>query len=144
MSARKRQFLGTRGAAAVEFAMAGMFVLAMMFAVVEVGQVMTIQSALDRAVTVAARYAVVRGSASASPATLAQIKAQGDAAFTAVAGGGLGTATVAAVFDTTNDPGNYVTVTATLAWTPFGNRTGQLSLIPAMTLNAKTSLPILN
>ena len=132
--------MDTRGAAAMEFALAGMFILGMMFAVVEVGQVMTIKNALDRAVNVGARYASVNGSASSSPATLAQIKAKATAEFNTVAGPGLGTPTIVASFDTNNNPGSFVTLTATLAWAPIGNT----ALVPAMTLSSIASLPILN
>lgn len=135
-----RQSLGRRGTTSVEFALVGLFVLGLMFGVVEAGQVMSIKHALDRSVTVAARWASVRGSASGQVASSAAVKAVAVSELQTLIGSGLGTPAVTAAFSPDNAPGSLVTVDASLSWTPIV----AMALIPAMTLHATASMTIQN
>jgi Flp pilus assembly protein TadG len=129
-----RPRLGTRGAAAVEFAVAISVVLVLMFAMFDLGLLFAAQHALNYGVAVAARYAVVN-----STASVATIKSQFVTAITpAVGATKASSASVMVTFSPSEKVGGTVTVSATLAWSPVA----AIDNLTAATLSSSHTLTI--
>jgi Flp pilus assembly protein TadG len=103
------------GTTAVEFAIAIGVVLALVFAVIDLGRLFLAQHALNYGVVAAARYAVVNGTV----ATTTTIQNKFTAAITPALGATqAAAASVHVSFSPSEKVGATVTVSATLAWTP--------------------------
>jgi len=124
------------GAASVEFAIVALALFLMLFAIIELGRLAAADSALSYAAGVAARYAAVHGSSSASPASSEAIAAQFAAAAAPVLGSAAPTPTV--TFTPNNNPGSTVTVAASYAWSPVSMK-GDFA---AVTLSTASTLVI--
>jgi hypothetical protein len=128
-----------RGGAAVEFAMIGALLLALLLGLLDLTRLGFALHQLDQAASAAARFAAVRSADSDQPASLGAIESHArDLAF------GLGGApldvTVQFLPDGRFAPGNRVQVE--LAYR-FAFTSGLLS-IPDLELSRRTTMPILN
>ncbi len=132
-----RPRLGRAGVAGVEFALTSMVLFGVIVAILEGGELLVAQHTLDNAVVVAARYAVVHGSRSTSPASGSDVKN----AFKAAASSVLGNAPdVKVSFNPDNSPGSSVSVSATYSWSPVAS----LADWAALTLSAQADFTIQN
>lgn len=129
-----------RGVAALEFALSGIPVLILLLATIEFGRLIADQYALSLGVERAARYAVVHGSQSASPASAADIVAQFYAAAAPFLAAGTGGPAVSVTFSPSNAPGSLVSIAALYNFVPVST----LEAIPVLTLNAQASYTIQN
>jgi len=129
-----------RGVAALEFALSGVPVLILLLATIEFGRLIADQYALSIGVERAARYAVVHGSQSASPASAADIVAQFYAAAAPFLAAGAGEPVVSVAFSPGNAPGGLVSIAARYDFIPVST----LEAIPAITLSAQASYTIQN
>ncbi len=133
-----RPRLGRAGVAVVEFALTSMVLLGVIVAILEGGELLVAQHTLDNAVVAAARFAVVHGSRSSSPASSGDVK---NAFNAAAAGSVLGNGPVVTVsFNPDNSPGSSVSVSATYNWTPVAS----LADWAALTLSAQANFTIQN
>jgi Flp pilus assembly protein TadG len=102
-----RRFAGSRsGIASIEFALVGSVFLMALLAVTDFGRLMFTYHALADAARQAARYAIVHGASSSSPASTSAVAAVAVAATSLVT-----TAQVTVAFSPDNSPGSQVTVT---------------------------------
>jgi Flp pilus assembly protein TadG len=125
---------GSRGTTTIEFAVALLAVLILMFGMFDLGRLFATQHAMNFAVAKAARYAVVN-----STASTATIKSQFVSAVTPVVGATqAGKATVSVTFSPSEKVGGTVTVSASLAWTPVT----PLDQLAALTVNSSQTLTI--
>ena len=125
-----------RSVAAVEFALVGMILLMLIFGIIELGQVAAAQSALDRGVEAAARWAAVNSAGD----TAAAVAQQFTAAVQPVLGGVNPAPAVAVTFSGgAATIGGTVRVSASYTWTPA---TGMAPF--AATLAAQTVVTILH
>ncbi len=109
---RRRLLLDRRGASAVEFALAIPAVLLLTLGAVEIGRAVSAQASLNHAAKETARFASVRGKASAAAATKADLEAM------AVQLADLYATTAAVSWDPDNSPGGNVTVQLQHTFTP--------------------------
>ena len=131
-----RRFLASGSAlASIEFAFCGGVFIFMLLAVSDFGRLMFTYHEMAEASRVAARYAIVHGSASASPATAAAIAKVAAAATPLVT-----SAEVTVTFSPNNSPGSQVTVAIAR---PFDFVAGFIST-STYTLNSHTTLMIAN
>lgn len=133
-----RKFIAEkRGAAAVEFALVSTAFLMMLLGVIEVARYVADQQDLMSAVHTTGRYAIVHGSASSSPATVASLKTMvGNSLFLVSSS----SVTTNASFSPNNNPGSTVTITASYTWTPLV----PLLHLPSATISASSVATILN
>ena len=124
-----------RGTAALEFGLALPVVMLLAVGIIDLGRLLGDQHALDRGVTVAARYAAV----SSTSAGTGTITAQFTAAVQPLLGS-CGTCTVTVSFSPSYRPGGTVTVAAQYPWS------ASLSMLalPSLTLNSSVTLTVLN
>lgn len=119
----------TDGTTSIEFAVIALFFFALSLGAVEVGRAMWVRNSVQFAAEEAARWAVVRPTA-----TTTQIEAELNRRLTAI---GQGAATVGVAFQTSGAR-SYVVVTAT---TPFQSVTGLVPVGP-ITLLGRARMPI--
>jgi Flp pilus assembly protein TadG len=124
----------TRGTTAIEFTIAILTVLVLVFATFDLGWLFATQHAMNFGVEKAARYAVVN-----SAASTATIKSQFVTAVTSAIGATqAGNATVSVTFSPSEAVGSTVTVSASLAWTPLA----PFDDVAGVTLNSSQTLTI--
>ncbi len=129
-----RKGLDRRGGVAIEFVVAMAVVLTAVFAIFDLGLLLSAQHALDFGVVKASRYAVVN-----STASTATIKSQFVTAVTPVLGSSRANAAAVSVsFAPSEKVGGTVTVSATLAWSP----TTAIDRLVAVTLSSSQTLTI--
>ncbi len=108
------------GQAIVEFALATLIMIPMIFGTIDIGTYFWAQTTLDNAARAGARYAIVHGSQSQNPcgpgntAPIVQVVNNSIAALP-----NPGSITVNASWDPNNSPGSSVTVQVTYTWQPF-------------------------
>lgn len=135
---RRRDLISNRdGSVAVEFAITFTVFLMLIFGIIELGRYTMSVQALAETVNEGARYAVVHGSKSSSPATassLVSLVQNGSSLLTP----SLVSATV--TFSPNNAPGSTVTIVATYPWSPV------VSLLPlsSATITTTSVVTILN
>jgi Flp pilus assembly protein TadG len=98
------------GVTAIEFSLIVPVFLLIIYGIMELGRLLFIYNSLGHAVYEGGRYAIVRGSESASPATTAQIEAQ---VATYAANLDPSLLNVDVTFDPDNSPGSIVNIAAT-------------------------------
>lgn len=129
-----RRFLASGTAVvSIEFALCGGTFILMLLAVTDFGRLMFTYHEMAEASRVAARYAIVHGSASASPASAATIANAAAAATSLVT-----SQQVTVTFSPNNSPGSQVTVAIAL---PFNFLDGFIST-STFILNSHTTLMI--
>jgi Flp pilus assembly protein TadG len=125
---------GSRGTTTIEFAVALLAVLILMFGMFDLGRLFATQHAMNFGVEKAARYAVVN-----STASTATIKSQFVTAVTPVLGATQASNAIVSVsFSPSEKVGGTVTVSASLAWTPLTPFDG----LTAVTVNSSHTLTI--
>jgi len=115
------------GAVAIEFGMLLTIFLMAVFGDIELGRYAGTYQALSEAVHIGARYAVVHGSQSSSPATTGSLQT-----LVQNSGGGVltpGSVSVTVTFSPNNSPGSTVTLVATYPWS---------SVVPLLNLSSAT------
>lgn len=125
------------GAAAVEFAFVTPAFLLVIFGIIEFGSFGSSQQALTEAVHEGARYAVVHGSKSSSPATASSLESLVQNSSSALTPNSV---SVTVTFSPNNSPGSTVTIIATYPW----SSAVPLLNLPSTTLTAKAVATILN
>jgi Flp pilus assembly protein TadG len=134
-----RRFLKDRsGVSVVEFALVASVFFSVMFGLIDLARIIMAQNALSQGVREAARYAIVHGSSSSSPAAASDIQtAVGTNAQPMLQPAAI---TSTASFSPNNNPGSTVTVQASTTWTPL------VSFVPwpSITLTASSVLTIQN
>lgn len=104
-----------RGNASLEFAISSAAIFAMLLGIVEGGRLFMNQYELDAAVNNAARYAIVHGANSTTPATVDVIT---NIVKTSAGPGMAGNIEVNVSFPSGNNPGNPVSIAAGYTWKP--------------------------
>jgi Flp pilus assembly protein TadG len=131
-----RRFLASGTAvASIEFALCGGAFICMLLAVTDFGRLMFTYHEMAEASRVAARYAIVHGSASSAPASATTVANVAAAATPFVT-----SPEVTVTFSPNNSPGSQVTVAIAR---PFGFLAGFISSA-TFTLNSHTTLIIAN
>lgn len=125
------------GAAAVEFALLGLFYLWMILGVLEVARYVAAQQDLMSAVHATGRYAIVHGASSSSPASATNLQQMVGSKLALLTAGSV---TASASFSPDNNPGSTVTISANYNWTPLV----PLLHLPSVTITAKSASTILN
>lgn len=116
-----------RGQTIVEFALAVVLLLVIVLGLFDFGRAVWYSNTLALATREGARYAIVHGSLSGSPAIASTVASQVDRYVTGLHPTPTTTVTWCAASPCAspdpnkNDPGNYVTVTSTLAYTPLAS-----------------------
>ncbi len=105
-----------RGATAVEFAFAAPVLMSMLYGIIELSHYAWSNIALSDAAKMGARYAMVRGSASASPASASDISTYVKSQIVLIDPKAV---TVSTTFTPDNKPGSDVTVSLTYSFVPF-------------------------
>ncbi|MGY8996203.1 MAG: TadE/TadG family type IV pilus assembly protein [Alphaproteobacteria bacterium] len=98
------------GVTAIEFSLIVPVFLLIIYGIMELGRLLFVYNSLGHAVYEGSRYAIVRGSESAAPATTSQIEAQVQAYATSLDPSLLN---VNVTFDPDNSPGSTVVIAAT-------------------------------
>jgi Flp pilus assembly protein TadG len=98
------------GVTAIEFSLIVPVFLLIIYGIMELGRLLFIYNSLGHAVYEGSRYAIVRGSESAVPATTAQIEAQVESYATNLDPSLLN---VTVTFDPDNSPGSTINIAAT-------------------------------
>ncbi len=124
------------GNAAIEFAFCAPVFLMLLLSIAEFGRLTYTYHDMVQAARVAARYAIVRGAASGTPATASQIAS----VTAAAASSGITAAEVSVAFSPNNQTGGQVTVTIAH---PFGFLFGFMPAGP-FTLTSHVSQLIVN
>jgi Flp pilus assembly protein TadG len=124
-----------RGAAALEFGLAFVVFLSVVYGVMEFGRIVSSYNILSAAVREGVRYAVVHGGKSGSPATAADIQS---VVRRWTVGLDSSSVAVTATWTPNNQPGSSVRVTGTYTLTPF---TGLIVSSP-MTLTSSSQMSI--
>jgi Flp pilus assembly protein TadG len=125
------------GAAAVEFALLSMGYMTMLLGVIEVARYVADKQDLMSAVHSAGRYAIVHGSSSSSPASVATLEQMIGANLFIINAASI---TANASFSPNNSPGSKVTITANYTWVPLVS----LLHLPTTTISATSAATILN
>jgi len=115
-----------RGAVSIEFGLLISVFLMLAFGIIELGRYAMTQQALNESVHAGERYAVVHGSKSSSPATVASLTTlvqNGSSVLTPASVG------VTVTFTPNNSPGSTVKIVATYPWS---------SVVPLLKLSSAT------
>ncbi len=125
------------GSAAVEFALVSTAYTAMLLGVVQIALYVADQQDLISAVHATGRYAIVHGSSSSSPATIAALKQMVGSKLIVINSASV---TANASFSPNNSPGSTVTITASYTWKPIV----PLLHLPSATISATSAATIQN
>lgn len=106
------------GVTAIEFSLIVPVFLLIIYGIMELGRLLFVYNSLGHAVYEGGRYAIVRGSESAVPATTSEIEAQVQAYATSLDPSLLN---VSVTFDPDNSPGSTVVIAATYDFTFMTN-----------------------
>jgi Flp pilus assembly protein TadG len=125
------------GAVAVEFGFMIVPFLMVTLGIIELGRYAMVDQALAETVHDGARYAVVHGSKSSSPASTSSLQSLVQNGSSVLAPSSV---SVTVTFSPNNSPGSTVTIAATYPWSPIV----PLLNLPSVTVTAKSVATILN
>jgi Flp pilus assembly protein TadG len=125
------------GAAGVEFALISLFYMTILLGLMEVARYVADSQDLMSAVHATGRYAIVHGSSSSSPASVATLEQMVGAKLVIINAASI---TANASFSPNNSPGNKVTISASYTWTPLV----PLLHLPTAKISATSAATILN
>lgn len=125
------------GAPAVEFALTSLVFLTMLLGVAEVARYVADRQDLMSAVHATGRYAIVHGSSSSAPTTVAALETMVGSKLVLINASSIH---ATASFTPNNNPGSQVTITATYTWKPLV----PMLHLPNATITATSAATILN